>query len=90
MVLINNKQDLIDYFQQGCKKEDQLSIGVEHEKFLFDGNLNKRINFDTISKIFNFLEKFGWKPIREKNNVIALKREGQSITLEPGNQVELP
>ncbi len=89
MVLINNKQDLIDYFQQGCKKEDQLSIGVEHEKFLFDGNLNKRINFDTISKIFNFLEKFGWKPIREKNNVIALKREGQSITLEPGNQVEL-
>ena len=44
MVLINNKQDLIDYFQQGCKKEDQLSIGVEHEKFLFDGYLNKRIN----------------------------------------------
>ena len=89
MDFINSKQDLINYFQEGCKKEDQLSIGVEHEKFLFDGHSNQRVNFETITKVFNFLEKFGWKPIKEKNNVIALKREDQSITLEPGNQVEL-
>ena len=89
MDFINSKQDLINYFQEGCKKEDQLSIGVEHEKFLFDGHSNQRVNFETISKVFNFLEKFGWKPIKEKNNVIALKREDQSITLEPGNQIEL-
>ena len=89
MDFINSKQDLINYFQEGCKKEDQLSIGVEHEKFLFDSYSNQRVNFATITKVFNFLEKFGWKPIKEKNNVIALKREDQSITLEPGNQVEL-
>ena len=89
MDFINSKQDLINYFQEGCKKEDQLSIGVEHEKLLFDGHSNQRVNFETITKVFNFLEKFGWKPIKEKNNVIALKREDQSITLEPGNQVEL-
>ena len=89
MDFINSMQDLINYFQEGCKKEDQLSIGVEHEKFLFDGHSNQRVNFETITKVFNFLEKFGWKPIKEKNNVIALKREDQSITLEPGNQVEL-
>ena len=89
MDFINSKQDLINYFQEGCKKEDQLSIGVEHEKFLFDGHSNQRVNFETITKVFHFLEKFGWKPIKEKNNVIALKREDQSLTLEPGNQVEL-
>ena len=89
MDFINSKQDLINYFQKGCKTKDQLSIGVEHEKFLFDDNSNQRVNFETISKVFNFLEKFGWKPIKEKNNTIALKRENQSITLEPGNQVEL-
>ena len=89
MDFINSMQDLINYFQEGCKKEDQLSIGVEHEKLLFDGHSNQRVNFETITKVFNFLEKFGWKPIKEKNNVIALKREDQSITLEPGNQVEL-
>ena len=89
MDFINSKQDLINYFQKGCKTKDQLSIGVEHEKFLFDDNSNQRVNFETISKVFNFLEKFGWQPIKEKNNTIALKRENQSITLEPGNQVEL-
>ena len=55
MEQINSKQDLINYFEKGCKKENQLSIGVEHEKFIFDNSTNQRANFKTISKIFNFL-----------------------------------
>ncbi len=86
---INSKQDLINFFERGCKKETQLKIGVEHEKFIFDNNSNKRINFETILKIFNFLMKFGWKPIKEGKSIVALSRKDQKITLEPGNQVEL-
>jgi glutamate--cysteine ligase len=84
-----DKKDLIKYFESGCKNENNISIGVEHEKFLFKNELNKRIDFETVSKIFNFLEQFGWKSIKEKNYTIALKKEGKSITLEPGNQIEL-
>jgi len=83
------KEDLIKYFQDGCKTENNLSIGVEHEKFLFNSKLNKRIDFVTVTKVFNFLKQFGWEPIKEKNNIIALHKEGKSITLEPGNQIEL-
>jgi glutamate--cysteine ligase len=83
------KEDLIRYFHQGSKKEKDLRIGVEHEKFLFDDKLNKRIDFKTVIKILNFLKQFGWKPIKEKNNLIALHKENKSITLEPGNQIEL-
>ena len=83
------KENLIKYFQDGCKKEKQLKIGVEHEKFLFENKLNKRIDFETVSKIFKFFEQFGWKTIKEKSRVIALYKEGKSITLEPGNQIEL-
>ena len=83
------KEDLIKYFQAGCKEEKNLSIGVEHEKFLFNKQLNKRINFETVAKIFKFLEKFGWKSIKEQNNVISLYKENKTITLEPGNQIEL-
>ena len=86
---INSKQDLINFFEKGCKKGGHLSIGVEHEKFIFENYSNKRINFKTVSKIFSFLEQFGWKPIKEKNNVTSLARDEQSITLEPGNQIEL-
>ena len=42
-----------------------------------------------LSKVFNFLKQFGWKPIKEKNYTIGLYKEGKSITLEPGNQIEL-
>ncbi len=83
------KENLIKYFQQGCKAENKLNIGVEHEKFLFYNKSNKRINFETVTKIFNFLEQFGWKPTKEKNNIIALHKKNKSITLEPGNQIEL-
>ena len=83
------KEDLIKYFQDASKKKNNLKIGVEHEKFLFNNISNTRINFETVTKIFKFLENFGWKPVKEKNNVIALHKGGKSITLEPGNQIEL-
>ena len=89
MKQINCKEDLINYFNKGCKKENQLNIGVEHEKFIFENNSNQRINFKTVSKIFNFLMKFDWKPVKEADDIVALSRGGQKITLEPGNQIEL-
>ena len=63
------KEDLIKYFQDACKTKNNLKIGVEHEKFLFNNKSNKRIDFETVSKIFNFLTQFGWKPVKEKNNI---------------------
>ena len=84
-----NENDLIKYFEEGCKKENNLRIGVEHEKFLFYDKTNERIDFETVTKVLRFLEQFSWKAIKEKNNIIALKKEGKSITLEPGNQIEL-
>ena len=83
------KEDLIKYFHKGCKAPNELNIGVEHEKFLFNNKSNKRIDYQTAEKVLNFLEQFGWKPIKEKNQTVALKKTNKSITLEPGNQVEL-
>ena len=83
------KEDLIKYFQDSSKTEDKIRIGVEHEKFLFKSNTNKRIDFETVTKVFKFLEQYGWKPIKEKSNIVALHKKDKSITLEPGNQIEL-
>ena len=83
------KQDLIKYLQDGCKAKNNIKIGVEHEKFLFKSKSNKRINFETASKVLNFLEQFGWKLVKEKNSTIALQKKNKNITLEPGNQIEL-
>ena len=87
--ILENKSDIADYFNNGCKKEKHLKIGVEHEKFFFENKSNNRINFSTVLKIFDYLTKFGWKPIKEEQDIVSLSRGDQKITLEPGNQIEL-
>ncbi|MDB0066719.1 glutamate-cysteine ligase family protein [Candidatus Pelagibacter sp.] len=87
--MITHKEQIIDYFKSGIRETKDFKIGIEHEKFLFDQNKNKRVNYPTILKMFKGLYEFGWKPILENKNVIGLKKDGKSITLEPGNQIEL-
>ena len=86
---IESKSQLIEYFIKGTKKQDQLLIGVEHEKFLFSGKEKKRANYEQIKKIFKNLQNDGWKPVNENKNIIGLKRDKQQITTEPGLQYEL-
>ena len=87
--MINKKEQIIDYFKSGIKENKKFKIGIEHEKFLFDLNNNKRIDYSKIKEMFTALAEFGWKPMLEKNNIIGLKKGGKNITLEPGNQIEL-
>ena len=87
--MIDKKEKIIDYFKSGIKPKNQLKLGVEHEKFIFDLHTNKRANYTKILKMFNSLYEFGWKPIYEGKNIIGLTKEGKNITLEPGNQLEL-
>ena len=86
---IENKTQLIQYFKDGIKKDTDLRIGVEHEKFLFNKTDLKRINYDQIKKIFGILKDKGWEPQLEKDKLIGLKRQNQKITTEPGFQYEL-
>ena len=87
--MVSSKEHIIKYFNSGIRNTHQFKIGIEHEKFLFDLNTNKRVNYQTILKMFKSLYEFGWKPILENKNIIGLKKNGKSITLEPGNQIEL-
>ena len=87
--MITKKENIIEYFKSGIKTTNELKIGVEHEKFIFDKNTNKRIDYSTIIKMFEALYEFGWKPVLENHNVIALSKGDKNITLEPGNQIEL-
>ena len=87
--MINIKEKIINYFNSGLKDTKDFKIGVEHEKFLFDNQNNKRIDYIKIKEMFSSLLEFGWNPILEKKNIIGLNKGGKNITLEPGNQIEL-
>ena len=93
---IESKEQLIEFIRSGEKKPNQFKIGTEHEKFAFDILNKKPIPYEGkngIKELLSSLEEFGWQPIKEADNVIALSRPnslgGGSITLEPAGQFEL-
>ena len=61
--MINTKEKIIEYFKSGIKDSKDFKIGIEHEKFLFSNNDNKRIDYSKIKEMFSGLLEFGWNPI---------------------------
>ena len=88
------KKDLINYFVEGIKSQDKMKIGVEHEKFILNKKTLKPLSYDEnggINDIFESLINIGWEAVTEgkKKTIIALKKNLEFITLEPGGQLEL-
>ncbi len=89
---VTDRRQLISYLEQGCKPRDRWRVGTEHEKIGFDYDTLKPVPYDGprgIRAMLEGLQRFGWQPVYEHDNVIALKLDGQSVTLEPGGQFEL-
>ena len=88
------KSDLINYFQSSFTKPEFKGIGTEHEKFIFHCKNKKRLEFEgdiSIQDLFQFLISKGWQnnEYNSSNQLISLNKNGASVTLEPGCQLEL-
>lgn len=90
---ITRAQPLADYLAAGCKPRSQWRIGTEHEKFGFFLDDRRPVPYEGENGIGALLaglaRRYAWTPEYEAGNIVALKREGCSITLEPGGQLEL-
>ncbi|MHA1543742.1 MAG: glutamate--cysteine ligase, partial [Alphaproteobacteria bacterium] len=83
---------LVELLEAGNKPPADFRIGTEHEKFCFDEKTLKPLPYEGEKGILAVLKRFfdfGWEPVYEKKNLIALKKNGASITLEPAGQLEL-
>jgi len=89
---ITSKDQLTAYLASGCKPEADFRIGTEHEKFPFRSTTNMPVDYlekGGIRDLLEGLSRFGWAPVVEDGNVIALSQNGASVSLEPGGQLEL-
>lgn len=83
---------LAEHLASGCKPPEAFRIGTEHEKFAFRSSTHMPIDYfekGGVRDLLDGLVRFGWKPVEEEGNVIALSQNGASVSLEPGGQVEL-
>ncbi|MDP6873232.1 MAG: glutamate--cysteine ligase [Alphaproteobacteria bacterium] len=89
---IEDFSELVAYIADGAKPRDRWKIGTEHEKFAYRNSDLGRLDYEGpqgIRAMLEGLQRFGWRPVLEAGNVIALSQDGGSITLEPGGQFEL-
>src|SRR6478672_6888606 len=90
--LIDGRADLLSVFAGGEKPRTDWRIGTEHEKFVYRMSDHRAPSYDEpggIRDLLNGLTEYGWKPIVENGNVIALSGADGNISLEPAGQFEL-
>ncbi|MEL7129079.1 MAG: glutamate--cysteine ligase, partial [Pseudomonadota bacterium] len=90
---IAGKHELVEWMEAGSKPKNEWRIGTEHEKFGFLKDGLCPVPYDGASSVKALLEglrdRFGWDGIYESDKIIGLKRDGASVSLEPGGQFEL-
>ena len=94
---VGSRDDLVAWIAAGCKPPQDWRIGTEHEKFLFHIDTLKPVPYQgprgVRALMQSLIDRFGWLPIIEGDNIIALKRPegeaGGTVSLEPGGQFEL-
>ena len=97
---VGSRDDLVAWIAEGCKPRSAWRIGTEHEKFVFHTDTLGTVPYEGPRGIRALMQamidRYGWLPISEGDNIIALKRPaGEStgitgnVSLEPGGQFEL-
>jgi glutamate--cysteine ligase len=89
---IGSRDDLVAFIAAGAKPRDNWRVGTEHEKFVYSLTDHKPLPYDGapgIRQLLEGMQRFGWQPIREGENIIGLSQNGASLSLEPGGQFEL-
>jgi len=91
--LLEKKDDLIRYFEQGGKPRAQWRIGTEYEKVVVRAADGTAIPYSGPGGVEDLLRRmaadYGFEPEDEHGHILALKGERAAITLEPGGQIEL-
>ncbi|MDX2234525.1 MAG: glutamate--cysteine ligase [Hyphomonadaceae bacterium] len=91
---IESKAEMVAHLESGNKPDPATwRIGTEHEKFGFHTRDHSPVPYEGpfgIRELLNGLaHKYGYERVFEGEHVIALKKDGASISLEPGGQFEL-
>ncbi len=89
---IESRADLLSVFAGGEKPPEDWRIGTEHEKFVYRYSDHGAPSYEErggIRDLLLGLTEFGWEPVLENGNVIALEGVDGAVSLEPAGQFEL-
>jgi glutamate--cysteine ligase len=84
---------LVEFFRDGEKPRAKWRLGTEHEKIGLYAATLAPVPYAGERGIHTLLStiarQYGWKPLLDAGKLVGLERDGATITLEPGGQLEL-
>jgi len=92
---VHGRDDLVAWFEAGCKTPDAFKVGSEHEKIPFYLADKSPVPYEGERGIGALLAgvqaRLGWDAIEDAGKLIGLfdPKDGGAISLEPGGQFEL-
>ena len=100
-----SKGDILDYYRESCKQENDFMVGLEYERLSLDATTKRNAPYENLKKIIEYFASIrGWGILRDGAGVvIGAMASGEtnspgagggygavtSISLEPGGQFEL-
>jgi glutamate--cysteine ligase len=90
--LIERREQLVQPMQAGEKPRERWRIGTEHEKLVYSLADHHAPSYEEkggIHALLIALTRYGWEPIYEGENIIALAGPDGNVSLEPAGQLEL-
>lgn len=85
-------QEIVNYMRRGEKGDAPLKIGLEVEHLVLDKDTLTAVSYyqrGGIADILKEMQAFGWQGVYEKEHLLGLLKDGTTITLEPGGQLEI-
>ena len=89
---IESREQLVAPMQAGEKAPGEWRIGTEHEKLVYKTDDHRAPSYGEpggIRDILLELREFGWEPVEENGQVIAMAGDDGTVSLEPAGQLEL-
>lgn len=83
-------ENILKEYQKGCKHTE--TIGMEYERLPIDKSTNEAASYYGLFGVCELLKEFAeidnWDYLLDNNEIIGLKKLHDTITLEPGAQIE--
>ncbi|MFT3917798.1 MAG: glutamate-cysteine ligase family protein [Anaeromyxobacteraceae bacterium] len=89
---VRGPDDLVAWFRARERPRQGWKVGLEHEVVLMRSGTTDPVAWEGPAGVAAMLRgfgRFGFTPFMEEDRIIAAQREGLTVSLEPGGQLEL-
>lgn len=89
---VRGTDDLVGWFRARERPREDWKVGLEHEKLVERAGTLDPVPYGGpggIAEVLRAFGRFGYEAFEEDGRVIAMQRNGLTVSIEPGGQIEL-